>query len=192
MAQEAVRESAAERELRLLDEAGVLEQRGLWAEIIAGELVIRGAPRWRHQELVVRIASWLHAWAEEHGGHVAYGPGVQLDPENSVRPDVVFVRADRAHLIQEDGLYVGPDLVVEVLSPGTRSLDLVEKRAIYERLRAPEYWVVERDAGQVLVYRLEDRAYAPPQTLSWDATLEPAAAPGLRATVAELIGRPRA
>jgi Uma2 family endonuclease len=56
---------------------------------------------------------------------------------------VIFVRADRAHLVREEGLYAGPDLVVEVASPGTTSLDLVEKRDVYQRLELPEYWVVD-------------------------------------------------
>ena len=188
MAREAVRESAAERDLRRLDQTGVLAEHGLRAEIIGGDLVIQGAPRPRHQGVVLAIASWLHAWAQAHGGYVAVGPiGVQLDPEHSVRPDVVFVRAEHTHLIAEDGLYFGPDLVVEVASPGTRSLDLVEKRAVYEGLRVPEYWVVDPDAGQVLVHRLGEGGYGPPQTLEGDATLTPAATPGLESAVAALV-----
>lgn len=188
MGREAVRETVAERDLRRLVETGVLEQHGLRAELIAGELVIRGAPRWRHQEVVARLGASLHDWARVHGGHVAVGPvGVQLDPQNSVQPDVVFVCAERAHLVAEDGLHGAPDFVIEVGSPGTTSIDLAEKRAIYERLGVPEYWVVDLRSDQVVVHRLGEHGYGPPQTHHGAAVLEPAAAPGLRRTVAELL-----
>ena len=189
MAQEAVRESAAARDLRRLDEAGVLARHGLRAEIIAGELVIQGAPRPRHQDVVLAVGGWLRSWAQREGAYVAVGPiGVELDPEHSVRPDVVLVRAARVHLIAEDGLYCGPDLVVEVASPGTRSLDLVEKRAIYERLQVPEYWVVDLDRNEVLVFRLREASYEEPELRQGGDVLEPVAAPGLRASVDELLG----
>lgn len=190
MAQDTAPESTAQRQLRQLDEAGLLADGGLRAEIVGGELVIRGAPRWRHQQIVTRLAARLLDWADAHGGHVAVGPvGVELDPDHSVRPDVIFVRAERAHLIGEEGLCVGPDLVVEVGSPGTTSLDLVEKRDLYERLGVPEYWVVDPTREQVLVHRLAEGCYGQPDTIEGDAVLEPSALPGLRVRVAELLGR---
>lgn len=192
MAQETAPESLAQRQLRQLDEAGLLAEGALRAEIIGGELVIRGAPRWRHQEIVTRLGARLLDWAEAHGGHVAVGPvGVELDPDHSVRPDVVFVQAERAHLIREEGLYVGPDLVVEVGSPGSTSLDLAEKRDIYERLRVPEYWVVDPAREQVLVHRLREGGYGEPQVSVGETVLEPSATPGLHIRVAELL-RPSA
>jgi Uma2 family endonuclease len=190
MAQETAHESMAQRQLRRLDDAGLLADGGLRAELVGGELLIRGAPRPRHQEVVTRLATRLFTWAETHGGYAAVGPiGVELDPENSVRPDVIFVRADRAHLIREEGLYAGPDLVVEVASPGTTSLDLVEKRDIYQRLGVPEYWVVDLAREQVLVHRLGGGGYAQPQVLEGEAVLEAEATPGLRVRLAALLGR---
>lgn len=52
-----------------------------------------------------------------------------------------------------------PDLVVEVTSPGTRSLDLVEKREAYADMGVPEYWVVDLTEQRVVAHRLAAGGY---------------------------------
>ena len=42
-----------------------------------------------------------------------------------------------------------PDLIVEVLSPGTKPLDLITKRDDYEAAGVAEYWVVDPAGGDV-------------------------------------------
>ena len=37
------------------------------------------------------------------------------------------------HLIEEDGLYGAPDLVIEILSPSNSKYDLKVKKEVYER-----------------------------------------------------------
>ena len=48
---------------------------------------------------------------------------------------------------------VVPDLVVEILSPSTRSRDVRLKRDLYERVGVEEYWLVDPDRDVVDVYR---------------------------------------
>jgi Uma2 family endonuclease len=79
-------------------------------------------------------------------------------------------------------------LVAEVSSRGTKSLDLNEKHSVYERLEVAEYWVVDLDAGSVLIHRLGPSGYLPPETATGDDVVEPTATPGLRFTVAALLG----
>lgn len=186
MARETLRETTAERQLRQLDEAGLLDL--LVAEIINGELVVRGAPRLRHQEIVTRLIATLAAWTETHGGAVYGGPvGVELDRDHQVRPDVALVVAARRHLVDDDGFRVGPDLVVEVVSSGTKSLDMVEKRDIYQALGVPEYWIVDPDAGHVLVHRLDAGRYGAPERVGPGASIEPARVSGLTVAVDALL-----
>ena len=45
-------------------------------------------------------------------------------------------------------------LVVEIMSPGSETMDEVTKRREYARAGIPQYWVVERDSAQtVTLYR---------------------------------------
>jgi Uma2 family endonuclease len=52
-----------------------------------------------------------------------------------------------------------PIVVVEVLSPSTKSIDLNEKRAEYVKRGIPEYWIVDPDRAWVQVGSLTDGAY---------------------------------
>ncbi len=71
-----------------------------------------------------------------------------------VQPDIsVFCRPER---LDERGGRGAPDLVVEILSPSTGYKDQTEKLGLYERHRVREYWIVNPEAGYVIVFRLEE------------------------------------
>ncbi|HEU0116257.1 MAG TPA: Uma2 family endonuclease, partial [Thermomicrobiales bacterium] len=54
-----------------------------------------------------------------------------------------------------------PDLVVEVLSPGTRERDRGPKRALYARFGVREYWLVDPDARALTVFALRGERLEP-------------------------------
>ncbi len=58
-----------------------------------------------------------------------------------------FERLGRAYID------AAPDLVVEVLSPGTRKIDATKKLRLYEKFGAVEYWMIDPDEEWVEVYR---------------------------------------
>ena len=45
-----------------------------------------------------------------------------------------------------------PDLVLEILSPSTRSKDMLLKLYKYQNAGVKEYWIVDPDSRRVLVY----------------------------------------
>ncbi len=80
---------------------------------------------------------------------------VQLDRDNKtmVEPDVVIL-CDPSKLIKRC-IYGAPDLVVEILSPSTRKKDMSLKLKKYTDAGVREYWLVDTDRKQVVVYDLE-------------------------------------
>ena len=54
-----------------------------------------------------------------------------------------------------------PDLVLEILSPGTRRRDLEIKRALYARFGVQEYWIVDPDARTLSVLALASDKFQP-------------------------------
>ena len=53
---------------------------------------------------------------------------VHFSRQNIFQPDLIFITNEHLNLVKAKGLFGVPDLVVEVLSPGTASKDLGEKK----------------------------------------------------------------
>lgn len=84
-----------------------------------------------------------------------FGDGVDLylDDDNQFVPDFMVVcDPDK---IKPNGVHGAPDLVVEVLSPGTMRNDKTIKKEIYARCGVREYWLVSPNEKSVEVYRLD-------------------------------------
>ena len=81
--------------------------------------------------------------------------------ETVVQPDIaVFCNEE---LLDERGAHGPPDIAVEILSGSTGYKDITEKLALYERHGVREYWVVNGEAGFVMLYRLSfDGSYGKP------------------------------
>jgi Uma2 family endonuclease len=58
--------------------------------------------------------------------------------------------------VTDRGVESVPGLVVEVLSPHSSHIDRVKKPPRYRDFGVPEYWVVDRLARTVEVYRLRE------------------------------------
>jgi len=130
-------------------------------EIHEGELSVTAAPRTRHQEVSIRLASALHVHVTSRGlGKVFHAPtAVILSDISVVEPDIVYVASDRLEQIRERGIEGPPTLAVEILSPSTAPVDRQTKRQLYARYGVPWYWIVDPDGRSVEVYRLADGAY---------------------------------
>lgn len=123
-------------------------------EIVDGELVVTPTPRFNHQRVALDLAIALDARASEHALGTVVGPiSVHLHDELVLEPDVVFVRTERMDIIDPEGdIHGPPDLVVEVLSPSTRSFDRRVKRKRYLESGVKEVWIVDLDARAVEVW----------------------------------------
>ncbi|MEM8626219.1 MAG: Uma2 family endonuclease [Pseudomonadota bacterium] len=77
--------------------------------------------------------------------------------EDVLVPDIAVWRRERM-LTYPDGAYfeLAPDWVCEMLSPGTRQSDLVEKRAIYAREGVAHLWLVDPLAKSLEAFSLKD------------------------------------
>lgn len=84
---------------------------------------------------------------------IADGMDLYLTEENQFVPDFMVVcDPDK---IKPDGIHGAPDLVAEVLSPGTARNDRTRKKDAYARCGVREYWLVGPDEKSVEVYRTD-------------------------------------
>lgn len=65
------------------------------------------------------------------------------------------------------GIEGAPDLVVEILSPGTAQKDWTHKRWAYEAAGIPEYLIVNPDEGVAVLLRLEAGRYQETARVAW-------------------------
>ena len=133
-------------------------------EIVDGEHHVKLAPETYHQTISKRLLVQLYEQIELAGfGEVFQAPtDVKLSEISIVQPDLVVVLKPKQAIITLlliDGV---PDLVIEILSKSTRTLDLGAKLELYRRARVPEYWIVDPDDHLVVQHLLQqDGGYRP-------------------------------
>ena len=112
-------------------------------ELVYGRLLVTPAPAARHQRIVVKILRVLADCADNRGDEALVSPiDVVLADHSVVQPDVIYVKAPNTGIVRER-VQGAPDLVVEVLSPGTARRDLGEKLRLYAEAGVAEYWIVD-------------------------------------------------
>lgn len=154
-------------------------------EIVDGQVILVSGASDRHQGASLELVVQTAPWARSTGAVVRYAPfDVHVSRTRVRQPDLLVVRTDHLDRITERGMFEPPDLVVEILSAATRRTDLEEKRAEYAAFGVPEYWVVDLEAGQVLVFRPPN---AEPTVVGADETLRPPALPGLAIDLARVL-----
>jgi len=131
-----------------------------FVELSEGELIVPPHPTETHQRVVMELAFRMRAFVDENGlGTIRFAPlPVRLWPGKIREPDVLFVTKDHADRMGEQ-VYGVPDLVVEVLSPGTWRLDRHEKFSEYARAGVEEYWMVDPEKQTIEVFMLRWGAY---------------------------------
>ena len=137
-------------------------------EIIGGEHFVTPSPVIRHQQILGNLHFLLRQHLEnEPRGELFLAPSDLLLSEfDIVVPDLMYLSRERRHFLTAKNLQGPPDLVVEILSPGTRSRDLRLKRDLYERTGVAEYWIVDPIENAVTICRRSDTRFQEPVRLS--------------------------
>ncbi len=112
-------------------------------ELLYGRFYLSASPLAVHQIIVGYLHRLFYDVAERTAGVTMVAPmDVHLVDHSVVQPDVLFISRQRRELI-ENWVEGPPDLLVEVLSPGTASRDRVYKLNLYREYGVGEYWVVD-------------------------------------------------
>jgi Uma2 family endonuclease len=146
-------------------------------ELLGGELVLVPSPTEYHQRISGNLEFILRRFVKERGlGYVYYAPlDVVLgegDGREVVQPDILFISKERAEIIAEEEIRGAPDLVIEIISPGTEDRDRHYKKTLYARHGVREYWIVDPETKTVEVFALGEvgfelvKAYKADEVLS--------------------------
>ncbi len=164
---------------------------GVRYEIIDGDLYVSRAPGESHQYVCSVLVSALHGWSTvSHAGLTVPGPGLVFSEDNDVIPDLVWISNERRAQARDDkGHYAfAPELVIEVLSPGTMNerRDRELKLQLYARQNVQDYWIVDWQQHAVEIYRQADTDLRLVVVLTDADTITSPLLPGFRCPVIDL------
>ena len=130
-------------------------------EIIQGELTMAPAPDSNHQITSREIEFPLYRFVREHDlGEILDAPiDVILRKDIVLQPDILFVAKERREIIQKRGVFGAPDIVIEIVSPGSVQADRHRKKSIYQEHGVREYWIIDPRNKSIEIFGLTEHGY---------------------------------
>ena len=134
-------------------------QEEIWTETLNNKIVLMSPrPTVNHNSVAFNIAFAFKKYLKgKPCKPFADGTDVYLTEKDRVIPDVMIIC--KKEIIKLKGVFGVPDLIVEVLSPGTEKRDRGYKKDLYEESGVREYWLVEPETQTVEVYLLKDKKF---------------------------------
>jgi len=126
-------------------------------EILDGKLLPAIPTTAAHQIVLLNLAIRVHTYIEKNNlGQILIIPiEVVLSNYDVVQPDIIFISSNNKQIIKSTHIEGIPDLVVEIISPGSAQRDRIIKRKIYALHGVKEYWLVHPEKQRVQMLRLE-------------------------------------
>ena len=162
---------------------------GKTAELVRGVLIVREPPGTSHGVRSARLLHRVRDHVERHGlGEViAQDTGFKIgrDPDTVRAPDVAFVARDRLSQIPEEGYAeIAPDWVAEILSPGDRPGEVLEKVGQWLSAGVRLVWVLVPAGPEARVYRVHGSVstVGPDEELDGEDVL-----PGFRCSLRDIL-----
>ncbi|MCA2213844.1 Uma2 family endonuclease [Jidongwangia harbinensis] len=126
-------------------------------ELTDGVLSVVPSPNGGHQRINWRLVAWLDRHAPEDM-EASLAVGVVIGYRNTLEPDALLLRrpVDYEHHFYEPSQVV---LAVEIVSPGTKRRDRLQKPALYAAAGIPHFWRIEQNPLHLFAYDLVDGRY---------------------------------
>ena len=169
-----------------------LPETGPRYQLVEGDLYMAPAPNRFHQDISRNIQGALDRYLEANPIGVLYNApfDVYLTRTDVFQPDLIVVLNANRSILTDAGAEGPPEFVVEILSPKTRELDLVNKRRVYARLGVKELWIIDPEPGIIEIYRFEQNSSGPVATLHPSDTLTTPLLPGFSMPAGAVFRRP--
>jgi Uma2 family endonuclease len=133
---------------------------GVRLELVDGEIAVSPSPIPDHSYIVVTLGTILHVHIDERDLGQLFTDVDTIFGEHDVRrPDLLFFRKGRLHLIGNKAMEGPPDLAVEIVSPSSVKTDRRDKFKLYAQGKVRNYWIVDPRMRTIEAYRLVGGKY---------------------------------
>ncbi len=131
---------------------------GKRAELIDGQIYDMTPPRRKHQRILNYINMKIYNYIDSKNGSCEVYPApfavfLDNDEYTYVEPDISVI-CDKSKL-DEYGCNGAPDWVIEIVSPSSKQMDYFTKLFKYREAGVREYWIVDPQRNQIMVYNFE-------------------------------------
>lgn len=139
-----------------VEDHAAMPEDGRRVELVDGHLVVSPSPGRAHNDLVMQLFRQLDVACPD-------GVTVYNVPYDFRLPDgselVSDISVARTTDLGDERLSGTPLLVVEVISPSSRTMDPVVKRAKYEGAGVPAYWIADPAGPRLTILELHAGQY---------------------------------
>lgn len=158
-------------------------------EIIEGELYMTPAPVTEHQRILGRLFRLLDEFVRKNNlGEVFVAPtDVVLSMTDVVQPDILFISKGHSHIITKKNIISAPDLVIEIISEGTETIDRTMKKTLYEKYGVKEYWIVDPETKTIECFSLKEAKFTLVGSYTTSGSCESALLEGLNVELKEIF-----
>ena len=129
---------------------------GRRCELIDGALYVSPSAGRPHNDLLMDLFRQLDRACPPDVTIYCVPYDFRLADGSELVPDITVARTDD---LGEKRITRTPLLVVEVISPSSRLMDPLVKRAKYEQARVPAYWIADPVAPRLTVLELHRKVY---------------------------------
>ncbi|HZC59858.1 MAG TPA: Uma2 family endonuclease [Chthoniobacterales bacterium] len=169
----------------------LLPETGPRYQLIQGDLYMAPAPNRFHQEISRNLQFELHSYLKCNPiGKLFDAPfDVYLDAINVFQPDIIIVLNERLGILTEQGAEGAPELVIEILSPKTRRLDLLNKKQEYARAGVKELWIIDPESRAITIHQFASDGVEKIRDVDEEDTLSTDLLPGFDLAVETIFER---
>lgn len=152
-----IMDALGKEEIYTIDDIYALPD-GERAELIDGKIYYMAPPGRTHQKISWKLHQAIANYIDSNGGEcevyaAPFAVFLSKDGRNYIEPDISVI-CDQSKL-DERGCHGAPDWIIEIVSPGSKSMDYFTKLFQYRNVNVREYWIVDPTKELVMVYRFE-------------------------------------
>ncbi len=162
-----------------------------FVELVDGTVVEKSMVQLDHEKSELWLLTVLGLYVRRRSLGIVLGSrtAVRISEFGGRLPDLLFVRQERMEAVQQKAVYGGPDLIIEIVSPGDRPSDVIALETDYRAIGVAEILFIDQKRRRVRILRKQEDGYVEEVVTAGPVVLESLGS--IRLETAWLFDEPR-